>query len=101
SIIDRKTPSQGRHCNGFANTSKANPPAGVNQRADRVSLENIDRCSSCAFQVSSDFGELSERSLEVFDDFGGDDIGRWEIRAVFQAFIFEPEDIEVQCVALD
>ena len=36
-------------------------------------------------------GELGESSLEVFYDLGGDDVGIGEIRAVFEAFIFEPE----------
>ena len=28
-----------------------------------------------AFQIVRDFGELGERGLEVFDDFGGDYVG--------------------------
>ena len=33
--------------------------------------------------------------MEIFDDFGGDDVGIGEIGAVFEAFVFEPEDVEV------
>jgi hypothetical protein len=32
---------------------------------------------------------LGESSLEVFDDFGGDDVGIGEVRAVFEAFILD------------
>ena len=42
-------------------------------------------------QVRSDFGELGERRLKVFDDFGSDDVGGGEVGAVFEAFVFEPE----------
>ena len=27
------------------------------------------------FQIVSDFGELGEGGLKIFDDFGGDDVG--------------------------
>jgi len=43
---------------------------------------------------------LGEGGLEVFDDFGGDDVGSGKIGAVFEAFVFEPEDVEVELVAL-
>ena len=38
--------------------------------------------------------------MEVFDDFGCDDVGIGEVGAVFEAFVFEPEDVEVEFVAL-
>ena len=38
--------------------------------------------------------------MEVFDDLGGDGVGIGEIGAVFEAFVFEPEDVEVEFVAL-
>jgi hypothetical protein len=38
--------------------------------------------------------------LEVFNNFGGDDVGIGEVCAVFERFIFEPENVEVQFVAL-
>ena len=53
------------------------------------------------FQISGDLGELGEGGLEVFDDFCGDDIGIGKVGAVFEAFVFEPEDVEVEFVALD
>jgi len=37
------------------------------------------------FEVRGNFGELSQRSLEVFDDLGGDDVGIGKISAVFEA----------------
>jgi len=43
---------------------------------------------------------LGEGGLEVFNDFCGDGVGVAEIGAVFEAFIFEPEDVEVEFVAL-
>ena len=42
-------------------------------------------------QVCSDFGKLGEGGLEVFDDFGGDDVGIGEIGAVFERFILQPD----------
>jgi hypothetical protein len=38
--------------------------------------------SILAFQIRCDFGELGEGGLEVFDDFGGDDVGIGEVRGV-------------------
>ena len=52
------------------------------------------------FEIVRDFGELNQGGLEVFYDFGGDDVGIREIGAVFEAFVFEPEDVEVEFVAL-
>jgi hypothetical protein len=46
-------------------------------------------------------GELVQGGLEVFGDFGGDDFGGGEIGGVFEAVVFEPEDVEVGFVALD
>ena len=34
--------------------------------------------------------------MEVLDDFGGDDVGVGKIGAVFEAFVLEPEDVEVE-----
>jgi len=33
-------------------------------------------------QIRGDFGELGEGGFEVFDDLGGDDVGRWEIGGI-------------------
>ena len=44
---------------------------------------------------------MFEGGFEVFHDLGGDDVGGWEIGAVFQGFIFEPENVEVYLVAFD
>ena len=38
--------------------------------------------------------------MEVFNDFGGNDVGIGKVGAVFEAFVFEPKDIEVEFVAL-
>ena len=54
-----------------------------------------------SLQISCDFGELREGGLEIFDNFLSDDVGIGEIRAVFQAFVFEPKDVEVEFIALD
>src|SRR6266480_2022906 len=50
-------------------------------------------------QIRCDFGKLGKRSLKIFDDFGGDDVGIGKVCAVFEAFVFEPEDVEVEFVA--
>ena len=39
--------------------------------------------------------------MEVFDDFSGDNVGIGEVGTVFEAFVFEPEDVEVEFVAFD
>ncbi len=33
--------------------------------------------------------------MEIFDNLRGDDVGIGKIGAVFEAFVFEPEDVEV------
>jgi len=38
-------------------------------------------------------------SLIPFAPFGGDDVGIGKVGAVFEAFVFEPEDVEVEFVA--
>jgi hypothetical protein len=38
--------------------------------------------------------------LEIFNDLGGDDVGIGKVGAVFEAFVFEPKDVEVEFVAL-
>ena len=56
---------------------------------------------SIGAEVRCDFGELSEGGLEVFDDVGGDDLGSGKIGAVFEGFVFQPENIQVDLVAFD
>jgi hypothetical protein len=43
---------------------------------------------------------LGEGGLEVFDDFLRDHIRIEEVGAVFELFVFEPKDVEVEFVAL-
>ena len=50
-------------------------------------------------QIRCDFGELRKRGLEVFNDFGGDDVGIGEVGAIFEAFVFQPEDVEIEFIA--
>ena len=45
-------------------------------------------CIVLPLQIRSDFRELGDGGLEVFDDFGGDDVRCREIGAVFEAFVF-------------
>jgi len=44
---------------------------------------------------------LRERRFKVFDDFLRDDVGGGEVGAVFEAFVFEPKDIEIEFVTLN
>ena len=53
-----------------------------------------------AFQIVRDFGELGERGLEVLYYFGGDDVGIGEVGAVLEAFVFQPEDVEIEFIPL-
>ena len=52
-------------------------------------------------QVLCDQGELVQRGLQILDDLGGDHVGGGEIGGVFQAVVFEPEDVQAGFVALD
>jgi hypothetical protein len=52
-------------------------------------------------QICGDFGELGEGGLEIFHDFGCDDVGIGKVGAVFEAFVLDPEDVEVEFVPLD
>jgi len=52
------------------------------------------------FQFIHDLGELGEGGLEVFDNFLSDYVGIGKVGAVFEAFVFKPEDAEVKFVAL-
>ena len=38
--------------------------------------------------------------MKVFDNFLSDDVGSGKVGAVFEAFVFEPEDVEVEFVVL-
>ena len=53
------------------------------------------------FQVLRNGSELLQSGLQVFYNFGGDHIGVGEVRAVFQRLVFEPENVQVDLVALD
>ena len=39
--------------------------------------------------------------MEVFDDFLRDYVGIGKVSAIFAGFVFEPEDVEVELVALE
>jgi hypothetical protein len=40
-----------------------------------------------------------QRCFQIFDDLGCDDVEIGEVGAVFEAFVFEPEDVEIEFVA--
>ena len=44
--------------------------------------------------------ELLQRGLQVLHDFAGNHFRRGKVRAVFERFVFEPEDVEIYLVAL-
>ncbi len=46
-------------------------------------------------QLPSYRRELLKSGLEVVGDFLGEDVGFGEVCAVFEALVFEPEDVEV------
>src|SRR5437660_717283 len=52
------------------------------------------------FQVVCDFGELGEGGLEIFDDFLSDNVRIGKVGAVFEAFVFEPENIATKSLWL-
>ena len=56
---------------------------------------------SLCFQVLCDAGEEPQGGLEVVRDFLREYVGLGEILGVFKAFVFEPEDVEIDFVAFD
>ena len=51
---------------------------------------------SLLLHIRGNLGELGEGGLKVFDNFLSNDVGVGEVGAVFEAFVFEPEDVEVE-----
>ena len=45
-------------------------------------------------QTLSNRGKLGQGGLQVFNDLGGDDLGRRQVIGVFEGLISEPEDVE-------
>ena len=52
-------------------------------------------------EVGRDGLELFERCSQILGDFGSDDVRLGQTRRVFLGFVFEPEDIEADLVALE
>jgi hypothetical protein len=52
-------------------------------------------------KVRRDLGELIQRRLQVFGDLCGDDIRVGQVCRILQAFVFQPEDVETDFVALE
>jgi hypothetical protein len=52
------------------------------------------------FEVVRDRREPLERSLEVRDDVRGNDVGIRKIRRFLERFVLQPEDVEIELVAL-
>jgi hypothetical protein len=44
--------------------------------------------------------QLGKGGLEVFNNFGGDDVWIGKVGAVFERVIFKPKDVEVEFIAL-
>ena len=44
---------------------------------------------------------MLEGGFEVFGDVGGDDFGSREVGGVFEGLVLEPEDVEVDLIALE
>ena len=53
------------------------------------------------FQFGGDLGELFESGFQVLGDLKRDHVRIGQVGGVFQALVFEPEDIEARLVALD
>jgi len=51
-------------------------------------------------QISGNCGELRECGFQILDNFLRNHIGIGKVGAVFKAFVFEPENVEVELVAL-
>ncbi|MBI2349924.1 MAG: hypothetical protein HYV00_00295 [Deltaproteobacteria bacterium] len=59
------------------------------------------RLSFLPTKIHRDRAELFEGGFEVFDDFLGQDVGIGKVVGFFDAFIFEPEDVEAGLVTGD
>jgi len=60
---------------------KAKSRKRYDETASRViSIGVFVALEALPFQIRSDFGELSEGGLEIFDDFAGDEPGSWRLR---------------------
>jgi hypothetical protein len=68
------------------------------QRSSACWITNFVASELLPLQICGDFGELCEGGLEVFNDFGGDDVGIGKIGAAFEAFVFESDDVEIECL---
>ncbi len=115
--------------NGQRAAVKGIPPASLiqNSKSCAILLCTETGYVALSLQIRSDFSELSQRGLEVFDDlklvrcprslaptlvalpsmslipftpFGGDDVGIGEVAAAFEAFVFERENVEIPCSEL-
>lgn len=51
-------------------------------------------------QIRGNLSKLVERGLEVFGNLGGDHIRIRQISRILKAFVFQPEDIQVDLVTL-
>jgi hypothetical protein len=71
------------------------------QRSSAFWATNFVASELLPLQICGDFGELSERGLKIFNNFLSDHIRIGEVRAVFEGFVFEPENIEIELIALD
>jgi hypothetical protein len=52
-------------------------------------------------QILRDQGKFVKRGLQILDDLRCDYIGGWQIGSVFQAIVFEPEDVQAGFIAFD
>lgn len=52
------------------------------------------------FELLADAQKLFQRRLEVLDDLQGQDLGLGEVLGVFEALVFQPEDVQVRLVPL-
>ena len=59
------------------------------------------RVRRCTSEITRNQAELLDGGFEIVDDFLGDDVGVGKVRGVFEAVVFEPEDVEASFVASD
>ena len=69
---------------------------GVSSRRLVAKIRIVGWHDDLPLQISGDGGELRESGFQIFDDFLRDDIGIGKVRAVFEAFVLQPKDVEVE-----
>jgi hypothetical protein len=74
--------------------------APTNEHKQKVTRQRCEKVELLALQICCNRGELLKRSFQILDNLVSDNIRVGKVGALFEAFVFEPKDVEVEFVAL-